>query len=176
MAQEEDFDNSGMAKLRSFWVGFGLTIITLGIYHLFWYYFVNGELKEVGETKRDEKLAESSPGLSVVAFLPVVNSVIIPALVSVYKYTRRVKRAEDLAEIPSDRQVKPLVAFLLFFPGMLLLIPLVIHFWYVTKHQNMAIQAAGILPRYSEWGEDELDPDNMDRITRRALKKAGRLP
>src|SRR5947209_4310460 len=113
MAQEADFDNSGMAKLRSFGVGFGLTIITLGIYHLFWYYFVNGELKEVGETKRDEKLAQSSPGLSVVAFLPVVNSLIIPALVSVYKYTQRVKRAEDLGQIPSDRQIKPTLAFLL---------------------------------------------------------------
>ena len=31
--------------------------------------------------------------------------------------------------------------------------------------------------RLSEWDEaDEVDPDNMDRITRRALKKAGRLP
>jgi hypothetical protein len=30
--------------------------------------------------------------------------------------------------------------------------------------------------RLSEWDGGEVDPSKMDRITRRALKKAGRLP
>jgi len=37
MAQEVEFGNGGEGKIRSFWVGLGLTIITLGFYGLCWY-------------------------------------------------------------------------------------------------------------------------------------------
>lgn len=32
MAQEIEFPKGGEGKIRSFWVGFGLTVITLSIY------------------------------------------------------------------------------------------------------------------------------------------------
>jgi hypothetical protein len=149
MAQEVEFGHGAAAKIRSFWVGFGLTIITLGIYSLCWYYFVNDELKDVGIAKDDQNLAHSSPAMSVTAVL-IGGWVVIPPLLSVYNYGQRIKRAQRLGGIPRAEQINPITAFLLFFPGSLLVIPYFVHFWYVTKHQNMAMRAAGGLPYSGE--------------------------
>jgi hypothetical protein len=145
MAQEVEFGKGAAGKIRSFWVGLGLTIITLGIYSLCWYYFVNDELKDVGIAKDDQNLAHSSPAMSVTAVL-VGGWLVIPPLLSVYNYGQRIKRAQRLVDIPRAEQINPVVAFLLFFPGSLLVVPYFLHFWYVTKHQNMAMRGAGGLP------------------------------
>ena len=145
MAQEVEFGNGAAGKIRSFWVGFGLTVITLGIYGLCWYYFVNDELKDVGIAKDDQNLAHSSPAMSVTAIL-VGGYVIIPPLLSIYNYGQRIQRAQRLGGIPRAEQINPITAFLLMFPGALLVVPYFLHFWYVTKHQNMAMRAAGGLP------------------------------
>jgi hypothetical protein len=145
MAQEVDLGPGGTGKIRSFWVGLGLSVITFGIYGFCWYYFVNDELKDVGIEKGDQNLAQSSPAMSVVAIL-VGGWVIVPPLLSVYNYGQRIKRAQRLAGLPKGDQINPTVAFLLMFPGALLVIPYFLHFWYVTKHQNMALRAAGGLP------------------------------
>jgi hypothetical protein len=145
MAQEVEFGSGAAAKIRSFWVGFGLTVLTLGIYYFCWYYFVNDELKDVGIAKGDDNLAHSSPAMSVTAIL-FGGLIIIPPFLSVYNYGQRIKRAQRLGEIPRADQINPTIAFLLFFPGSFLVIPYFIHFWYVTKHQNMAMRAAGGLP------------------------------
>ena len=145
MAHEVDIGRGSTGKLRSFWVGFGLTIITFGIYSPCWYYFVNDELKDIGAEKDDQSLAQSSPAMSVVAIL-VGGIVIVPPFLSVYNYGQRIKRAQRLAGVPRERQINPVTAFLLFFPGSLLLIPYLFHFWYVTKHQNIALRAVAGLP------------------------------
>ncbi len=142
MAQEVEFGNGAAGKIRSFWVGFGLSLLTLGIYSLCWYYFVNDELKDVGIAKDDQNLAHSSPAMSVTAIF-VGGWLFVPPLLSVYNYGQRIKRAQRLGGIPRAEQINPTTAFLLFFPGSLLLIPYFVHFWYVTKHQNMALRAAG---------------------------------
>ena len=149
MAQEIEFGNGAAGKIRSFWVGFGLTILTLGFYGLCWYYFVNDELKDVGITKDDQNLAHSSPAMSVTAIF-IGSWVIIPPFLSVYNYGQRIRRAQRLGGIPRAEQINPVTAFLLFFPGSFLLIPYFVHFWYVTKHQNMALRAAGGLPHSGE--------------------------
>lgn len=128
--------------MRSFWVGFGLTIITLGIYYWFWYYFVNDELKDIGISRGDPKLSQSSPGLSVTAVI-LGGFVFFPPLISVYNYGQRIKRAQRLVGVPAAHQINPVLAFLLVFPGGILIIPALIHYWYVTKHQDMAVRAAG---------------------------------
>lgn len=145
MAQEVEIGNNGEGKIRSFWVGFGLSAITLSLYGLCWYYFVNDELKDVGQARDDQNLAQSSPAMSVTALL-VGGYFIIPPLLSVYNYGQRIKRAQRLCGIPRGDQINPVTSFLLFFPGALLIVPYFIHFWYVTKHQNMAVRAAGGLP------------------------------
>jgi hypothetical protein len=145
MAQEIELASGGEGKIRSFWVGLGLTVITVGIYYFCWYYFVNDELKDIGTEKQDQNLAQSSPMMSVIAVL-VGGLVIVPPLLSVYNYGQRIKRAERLAGVPRADHINPIFAFLLLFPGGFLIIPLFVHYWYVTKHQNMALRAAGGLP------------------------------
>jgi len=145
MAQEVEFGQGAAGKIRSFWVGFGLAAITFGIYGLCWYYFVNDELKDIGIDKNDQNLAQSSPAMSVTAIL-VGGWFIIPPLLSIYNYGQRIKRAQRLAGVPREQQIDPIVAFLLYFPGILLVVPYFLHFWYVTKHQNRAIRAVGDLP------------------------------
>jgi Domain of unknown function (DUF4234) len=148
MAQEVEFGTGGEGKVRSFWVGLGLVIVTLSVYAYCWYYFLNDELKDVGIAKEDQKLAQSSPALSVTAIL-LGGWLIVPPLLSVYNFGQRIKRAQRLVGIPQHDQINPTVAFVLYFPGILLIVPYFIHYWYVTKHQNMAMRAAGGLP-YSD--------------------------
>jgi hypothetical protein len=131
--------------VRSFWVGLGLATITLTIYYYFWYYLLNDELKDIGIAKDDPKLAGSTPALSLFAVL-IGWIVFIPPLVSVYKFCWRIERAEHLGGIDRAQTIKPVVAFLLYFPGGLLFFPTFIHYWYVTKHQNAAVRAAGAPP------------------------------
>lgn len=142
MAQEVEFGRGGTGKIRSFWVGLGLAILTLGIYYFCWYYFVNDELKDIGIAEDDQNLAQSSPAQSVLAVL-IGGWLIVPPLLSVYNYGQRIKRAQRLAGVERHEQIDPTIAFLLYFPGALLIIPVFIHYWYVTKHQNMALRAAG---------------------------------
>ena len=98
-------------------------------------------LKDVGVSLGDQKLAESSPGLSVTAVL-IGSLVVIPGLLSVYNYGQRIKRAQGVAGVPPDERISPILAFLLVFPFGVLVIPGLVHYWYVTKHQNIAVRAA----------------------------------
>jgi hypothetical protein len=142
MAQEVQLGRGGLGKIRSFWVGLVLTILTLGIYSACWYYFVNDELKDIGASNDDPNLASSSPMTSVLALI-LGGWLIVPPLLSVYNYGQRIRRAQTVTGVPEAERINPLVAFLLIFPGSLLLVPYFIHFWYVTQHQNRALRAAG---------------------------------
>ncbi|MGH2865278.1 MAG: DUF4234 domain-containing protein [Solirubrobacteraceae bacterium] len=146
MAQEVEFGRGGEGKIRSFWVGLGLTVVTLGIYGLCWYYFVNNELKDVGIAKDDQNLGQSSPAMSVSALVLGWFTVWVAPLLSVYNYGQRIKRAQRLTGIPKQDQIEPITAFLLYFPGAIIIVPLLFHYWYVTNHQNRAMRAAGGLP------------------------------
>jgi hypothetical protein len=143
MAQEVEFGKGGEGKIRSFWVGLGLTVVTFGIYGFCWYYFVNNELKDVGLSKDDQNLGQSSPAVSVTALVLGGFTFWVAPLLSVYNYGQRIMRAQRLTDIPKQDQINPITAFLLYFPGALLIVPLFFHYWYVTKHQNMAMRAAG---------------------------------
>jgi hypothetical protein len=149
VAQEVEFGKGGVGKIRSFWVGLGLYIVTLSIYLFCWYWFVNDELKDIGIAKDDQNLGHSNPAMSVVAIL-FGWIIIIPPLLSVYNYGNRILRAQRLVGIPRQDQINPVVAFLLYFPGGIIVIPVFFHYWYVTKHQNMALRAAGGLPHQGE--------------------------
>lgn len=145
MAQEVQLGRGGLGKVRSFWVGMALTVITFGIYSACWYYFVNDELKDIGAGNDDPNLASSSPTMSVLALI-VGGYLIVPPLLSVYNYGQRIRRAQTIAGVPDGERINPIVAFLLMCPGFLLVVPYFIHFWYVTKHQNKALRAAGNPP------------------------------
>jgi Domain of unknown function (DUF4234) len=150
MAQEVVFGRGGEGKIRSFWVGFGLTVVTLTIYGYCWYYFVNNELKDVGLDKNDENLGQSNPAMSVTALVLGGFTFWVAPLLSIYNYGQRIKRSQRLVGIPREDQIDPTISFLLYFPGALLIIPFFFHYWYVTKHQNMVMRAAGGLPHHGD--------------------------
>ncbi len=140
MAQEVDIGEGSVGKLRSFPVGLAIAIITVGIYYFLWYYRLNVELKEIGLDRDDPRLAESNPGMSVRAFL-IGGVLIVPPIVSVFNFCRRIRRAQRLTGVRPDDQISPLLAFCAALFGFLI-IPALFHFWYVTKHQNRALMAA----------------------------------
>jgi hypothetical protein len=84
--------------------------------------------------------------------------VVVPPLLSIYNYGQRIKRAQRLGGIARERQINPTTAFVLMFPGAFLIVPYFVHFWYVTKHQNMAMRAAGGLPYAGETAFPEAVP------------------
>jgi hypothetical protein len=58
-----------VGKTRNPWGVWGLSVITLGIYFLYWYYKVNSEVRDY------DRSIEVEPGISVVAqFIPIGNT------------------------------------------------------------------------------------------------------
>jgi hypothetical protein len=134
-----------IGKVRSFWVGLGLTVVTLGVYHCVWWYLINDELRDVGMAAGDQKLARSNPTNSAAAIL-VGWPLVVPPVISIYNTACRIERAQQLCGIDAAQTINPMLALLLLFPGGLLVVPAFIHYWYVTHHHNAAIRAAGRLP------------------------------
>jgi hypothetical protein len=155
MAQEVVLGRGGLGKLRSFWIGLLLTVVTFGVYFYFWYWFVNDELKDIGAANDDPNLASSSPAMSLLA-VTLGHLLVIPAWLSYYNYGQRIRRAQVSVGIPEPDRINPVLAFLLLVPGALLVIPALVHYWYVTKHQNRALLAAGMRAELRRAGAPEL--------------------
>ncbi len=75
-----------VGKTRNPWGVWGLSIITLGIYYLYWYYKVNEEVRDYDQS------IEVEPLLSMLSqFVPIVG------LVSFYKAGERIARTQNTA-------------------------------------------------------------------------------
>lgn len=88
----------------------GLSLITLGIYYIVWYYKVNKEMAEMGRARGTDELG-TSPGTSVIA-ITLGALVIVPAFFSIYKTCARLQAAERLTGTPAG--MEPGLLFLLF--------------------------------------------------------------
>jgi hypothetical protein len=95
-------------KLRSPWAVALLPFITLGIYHLVWWYRINRELRDVGDA-RGVDLGQS-PTSSLLALFPGAL-IIIPPLVSYWRGTKRVMTA---AQHTGTEPVNGWIALILF--------------------------------------------------------------
>src|SRR4051812_9726233 len=82
------------AKIRSPWAAALLPIVTLGIYAIFWYYFINRELRDLGKAHNTDELGES-PGMSVLA-VTLGALIIVPAVISVIHTFQRIQAAQRL--------------------------------------------------------------------------------
>ncbi len=80
-------------KIRSPWAAALLPIITLGIYHLVWWYRINRELRDYGKAKGYD--LGQNPTNSVLALFPG-GLIIVPALVTYWRGTKRVMGASRL--------------------------------------------------------------------------------
>ena len=87
--------SSANAKIRNPLAVVALTLVTLGVYALFWWYFVNRELRDFGRAKGTDECG-TSPGTSLAA-LAIGWIVIVPPFVSVFKGFKRMNAASRLA-------------------------------------------------------------------------------
>ena len=71
-----------------------LSFVTLGIYSIFWYYFVNKEMAALGRARNSDELGDS-PGTSVLAVTLGVL-LIVPPFVSLYHAWKRLSSGERL--------------------------------------------------------------------------------
>ena len=82
------------AKIRNPVGIVALTFITFGIYYIFWYYFVNREMRDLGLSRGTAECGES-PETSLLA-ITIGSFIIVPPFVSHYKTFQRMNAASRL--------------------------------------------------------------------------------
>jgi hypothetical protein len=137
MADEVAIANTGAtAKLRNPLGVVGLSIITIGIYYVFWWYFINREMRDFGRA-RNADLGQS-PGNSVLA-VTLGWIIIVPAIVSMWRTSDRIQRTEELAGV--ERPASGPIIFIL----LLLIGPVGV--WYAQSELNKAWTEQAAPPR-----------------------------
>jgi Domain of unknown function (DUF4234) len=102
-------------KVRNPWAVALLPIITLGIYHLVWWYKINKELKAYGEAKGYD--LGQNPTNSLLALVPGFL-IIVPPLVTYWRGTKRVQGASKIAGREPVSGWIVVILYLLLAPGM----------------------------------------------------------
>jgi hypothetical protein len=115
------------AKLRNPLGVVGLSIITLGIYYIFWWYFINREMRDLGRARNTD--LGQNPGNSVLA-ITLGALIIVPAIVSMWRTCDRIQRSQEVAGV--DRGANGPIIFIL----LLLIGPVGI--WYAQSELNKA--------------------------------------
>jgi hypothetical protein len=116
VAYEMDIPDSDVkVKVRNPWAVALLPIITLGIYHLVWWYKINKELKAFGESRGYD--LGRNPTNSLLALVPGFL-IIVPPLVSYWRGTKRVQGAAALVGREPVNGWLTLVLYLLLSPAM----------------------------------------------------------
>lgn len=95
-------------KIRNPWAVALLPIVTLGIYHLVWWYRINRELRDYGQAKGYD--LGQNPTNSLLALFPG-GLIIVPALVT---YWRGVKRVIGASRLNGQEPVNGWIAIILF--------------------------------------------------------------
>ena len=102
--------SSYQGKIRNPLAVIGLSIITLGIYGIFWYYYANKELAEIGKAHNSHECGDA-PGTSVLA-ITLGALIIVPAFISAYNFCKRIQAAERLTGAPQG--MEPGLLFVLY--------------------------------------------------------------
>ncbi|HET8592620.1 MAG TPA: DUF4234 domain-containing protein [Solirubrobacterales bacterium] len=97
-AREVALPTGARAKVRDEGLVVLWTVLTLGVYTAVWYYRINREMRDFGRAHGDEKLARTNPVLSVLAFT-LGSLVILPAILSYWKTTGRIRRMQGLCGV-----------------------------------------------------------------------------
>jgi Domain of unknown function (DUF4234) len=107
-------DSHVLVKLRNPWAVALLPFVTLGIYHLVWWYRVNRELRDFGRA-RGHDLGQS-PTRSLLAIYPGVV-VVVPALITYWRGTKRIQAAAHIGGREPVSGWTALVLYLLLSPA-----------------------------------------------------------
>ena len=119
------------AKIRNPIVVAILSILTLGIYIVFWWYYVNRELADYGRARNTNELGDS-PGMSTLAVFPGAL-VVVPALWTGVTTFQRIQRAQRMRGQSPINGWLGLVLYLVIFPAL---------FGYMQSGLNSAWRAA----------------------------------
>jgi hypothetical protein len=102
-------------KIRSPWAAALLPLITLGIYHLVWWYRINRELRDYGQAKGYD--LGQNPTNSVLALFPG-GLIIVPALITYWRGTKRVQGASRIAGREPLNGWIAIILYFLLSPGL----------------------------------------------------------
>jgi Domain of unknown function (DUF4234) len=92
------------------------SLVTLGIYGIFWYYYVNKELAGLGRARGTSERLGDNPTTSVLALIPG-GFIIVPAVLSMYNTGERTSAAQEGAGIMDGiNSAIACIALLIFFP------------------------------------------------------------
>jgi hypothetical protein len=118
MAQEIQIGQTGTtAKIRNPIAVAILSIVTIGIYLVFWWYFVNRELADLGRAKGTSELGEN-PTTSTLALFPGAL-VVVPAIWTTVTTFQRVQAAQRLSGVsPTINGWIGLVLYLVISPAL----------------------------------------------------------
>jgi hypothetical protein len=131
MAEEIQIAQSdATAKIRNPLGVVGLSLITIGIYYIFWWYFINREMRDLGRA-RGRDLGQS-PGNSVLA-ITLGAIIIVPAIVSLWRTSARVEAAQETVGI-QNRVSGPIIFILLLLIGP-------VGVWYAQSELNKVWEA-----------------------------------
>ena len=138
MAEELQLrDGGGPVKVRNPWAVALLPFVTFGIYHLVWWYRINRELRDFGRA-RGRDLGQN-PTASVLALFPG-GLLIVPALVSYWRGTKRVQEAARVAG--REPQVSGWIALILY----IVLAPAYWAYLQVALNDDWRTEASQALP------------------------------
>jgi hypothetical protein len=102
-------------KIRSPWAAALLPFITFGIYHLVWWYRINREMRDYGKAKGYD--LGQNPTNSVLALFPG-GLIIVPALITYWRGTKRVMGASRLANQEALSGWIAIILYLLISPAL----------------------------------------------------------
>ena len=141
MAEELQLPNTEHnVKIRNPWAVALLPFITLGIYHLVWWFRINKELQAYGEAKGQD--LGQNPTNSLLALFPG-GFIIVPALITYYRGTQRVQQASRIAGKDPINGWLALILYLVISPAFFAMLQVSLNdVWRVETGG----QAAGQLP------------------------------
>ena len=125
------------AKVRNPLGVIGLNIITLGIYGIFYWYFINREMADLGRARGRPDLGDN-PVMSVLA-VTIGGLIIIPAIVSFWNTLKRIETSQDVTM--GSNNFSPVLCVIL----VLLIItsPIATYLMQSNLNQSWRAQAAG---------------------------------
>ena len=86
-----------------------LNFITLGIYGVFWWYFINREMAELGRANNTTDLGDN-PGMSVLA-VTLGSFILVPPFVSLWNTCKRIEKSQNL--VLGQNNFSPVLALVL---------------------------------------------------------------
>lgn len=116
-----------------------LTLVTLGIYGIYWWYQVNREMVDLGRARSADGLGDN-PTMSLLAMFPGAL-ILVPPLVSLYNGIKRMQRAQEVTtgEVTMNGWIVLaviLVGFIIPFAGL-------IAYGYIQSELNRAWENIG---------------------------------